>query len=873
MNPIAPETLVPCLGWTLLHFLWQGLAIALWLAICLRLLRPGSANQRYLVACAALLAMLIVPAITFNHVAQHYQRLTPAFSAAIATPAPTTHISETTAPDPKVIVSFKAVPPPLSPTERLEQILPWLVIAWAAGVLALSGKLLVGWLAVHRLRQTATTALDEVWQQRLHLLAERLRVSRPVRLLQSALVEVPTVIGWLRPVILLPASCLVGLSPTQLESILAHELAHIRRHDYLVNLLQSAVETLLFYHPAVWWVSRRIRHERENCCDDLAVRVCGDRAVYARALATLEELRATPPQLALAANGAPLLDRIRRLAGRPDKEVGRSGWLVAVLLTLTATSALLIALHSNSALADKTSQPAQTHLTHTNSARQNILAQLDQIRIDATQFNGLPLSEVIKDLNELAKSNDPNQIDIKFFFGRKTASAANGVDTGTEAPATRFPYPAVDPATGLPISSGSNADNGADEPAPRFPYPTVDPATGLPIASTDADTIIVKLPPALTNATLANVLEAITQGASPPVKFSILDTNVVFSLKYPAARPESKAHIVVKPVAVNDASPPELGFDWHTSTNRVATNTNTAPLLNKYTAATKRMKAGPLQINIKTKFVEIDETTNKFEPLAFLYENAAQKPTNHAAAGISPPAFGGTNGTNLVLNLPVTNSIMAQFTGILTEPQYKKLFHLLEYYDGVDILAAPEMITEVGRQAQMQIVDIQTIVTGVNSVTNANGTITNNFITQALPFGPVLDVIPHLSADGHLIEMTIIATVTEFLGYDAPNKTNTSAGVQGPLPRIRLRQLTTSADVRNAQTIVLGGLAPISPLPVTTKVPLLGDIPILGHLFRSTTKPKTTIKNLLVFVTPTLINPDGTLYSAERQSTEVSATK
>ena len=112
-----------------------------------------------------------------------------------------------------------------------------------------------------------------------------------VRLLESTLVDVPTVIGWIKPVILLPASALSGLKPHQLEAILAHELAHIRRHDYLVNLLQTLVETLLFYHPAVWWLSRRIRAERENCCDDLAVSLCGDPYTYAQALADLEELR------------------------------------------------------------------------------------------------------------------------------------------------------------------------------------------------------------------------------------------------------------------------------------------------------------------------------------------------------------------------------------------------------------------------------------------------------------------------------------------------------------------------------------------------------------------------------------------------------
>ena len=141
----------------------------------------------------------------------------------------------------------------------------------------------------------------------------------------------PTVIGWLKPVVLLPASALAALSPQQLEAILAHELAHIRRHDYLVNLLQTLVETLLFYHPAVWWLSRRIRIERENCCDDLAVSLCGDPVAYANALADLESLRSeTAPthHIAMAATGGALLQRVRRLLGAPSSHSGRGpAWL------------------------------------------------------------------------------------------------------------------------------------------------------------------------------------------------------------------------------------------------------------------------------------------------------------------------------------------------------------------------------------------------------------------------------------------------------------------------------------------------------------------------------------------------------------------
>ena len=145
-------------------------------------------------------------------------------------------------------------------------------------------------------------------------------------MLESAAVTVPTLVGWVRPVVLLPAAALSGLTPEQLEAILAHELAHVRRHDYLVNLLQSLVETLLFYHPAVWWVSAEVRAEREHCCDDLAVAVCGDRLVYVSALAELTSMERRA--FALAATDGSLLDRVRRILGRPVERAPRAAAVV-----------------------------------------------------------------------------------------------------------------------------------------------------------------------------------------------------------------------------------------------------------------------------------------------------------------------------------------------------------------------------------------------------------------------------------------------------------------------------------------------------------------------------------------------------------------
>src|SRR5881392_4109170 len=240
-----------------------------------------------------------------------------------------------------------AVPSPRPqprPRARPELLLPWIVVLWLTGVVALSLRLASGWLAARRLRALGIRPAPEPCVAALHRLAARLRVSRPVRVLESAVLQVPAVLGWVRPVILVPASALTGLTPLQLDALLAHELAHVRRYDYLVNLIQSVIETLLFYHPAVWWISARVRDEREHCCDDLAVAVCGDAHFYASALLGMERLRVTTPPLALSAAGGSLMGRVRRLVAPPPLEIfprWTAGVLAASLVLAASGSRLL----------------------------------------------------------------------------------------------------------------------------------------------------------------------------------------------------------------------------------------------------------------------------------------------------------------------------------------------------------------------------------------------------------------------------------------------------------------------------------------------------------------------------------------------------
>ena len=359
------------MGWALLHFVWQGALVGGLTAIALAALRKSAADIRYVVSTIGLSLMLTLPAVTAMQLWRSAApaHVSPASDFAAAAPAVTVTPATTGGPATMGRIDARAAEPVTSPSAvpglrsiNLEPWLPMLVLGWLCGVIVLTLRLMSGWLWVQRMKSHGATPAGDGWVQIALRLSRRLHIARPVRLLESTIVDVPTVIGWIKPVILVPASALSGLSPQQLEAILAHELAHIRRHDYLVNLLQTLVETLLFYHPAVWWLSRRIRAERENCCDDLAVSLCGDPYTYAKALADLEELRGGSRQLVMAANGGSLVQRIRRLLGAPTHAGRAPGWLagsasVLVMLGIAAGAVGTDAFQSPSAVAAQEATP------------------------------------------------------------------------------------------------------------------------------------------------------------------------------------------------------------------------------------------------------------------------------------------------------------------------------------------------------------------------------------------------------------------------------------------------------------------------------------------------------------------------------------
>jgi len=309
------------LAWTLAHSIWQGALIAL-LAIVLKSAVRSSAEWRYRISVGAMALMLLVPLVTF--ILYPTQTL-PAYGGEDSLM--------------RTVVTLYWTPngPPAKETIPWTT---WIVFAWFTGVFCLSLRLVVGWKIAQSLVRTATNSVPKNTRSVFDRLIARIPMRRVVRLLTSDRVPTAVVIGWLRPVILLPLAAATGLTFEQLEAILAHELAHIRRHDFAVNVLQCCTECLLFYHPAVWWMSSEIRREREHCCDDLAISICGDRVIYASALVELESARGKP-MLAMAASGSDLARRIRRIFGQDAASAGwkDAAWTAVLVLALLAGSA------------------------------------------------------------------------------------------------------------------------------------------------------------------------------------------------------------------------------------------------------------------------------------------------------------------------------------------------------------------------------------------------------------------------------------------------------------------------------------------------------------------------------------------------------
>jgi len=342
MNPT-----MGAMGWTLIHFCWQAAAIAVAYRGLSRLMAGRSSNARYLLALGSLMLMLTASVITFAFEMNSNASLSGALGTGkLMAPYTFSPVVTPSSEPGKLVASMQPVAAgsasSLAPVLQLP-VLRVIDGLWLLGVVVLSLRSVGGWWLIQRLRATATVEAPAAVRASFRDIAAALKIHRPVLLRVSSAVTGPVTVGTLRALVLLPVSAAMSLSPDELEVVLAHELAHVRRADFFWNLVQTVVETLFFFHPAVWWIGGRIRHERELCCDDLALTVCPNPVVYANALFELEQQRSRIGQLSMALDGhqpaRTLRMRIARILGEPVANTAARG-----PFSLAAAAAVLVVL-------------------------------------------------------------------------------------------------------------------------------------------------------------------------------------------------------------------------------------------------------------------------------------------------------------------------------------------------------------------------------------------------------------------------------------------------------------------------------------------------------------------------------------------------
>lgn len=347
------------ISWTLIHFCWQaGLIAGLYGAANKLMTRRASrvtSQTRYLVALGALLCMLAAAAVTFT-----WQMLPTEPAGGVGTAGSSFAARTGDFPriaEPGVAPSVSHVADAIASVEPAPRYMLWIDALWVLGVCGLSVRNFGGWWMIHRLRTRAAGLVPAEVEAAFARIASALKLQQKVLLRISDLVAGPVTVGAMRAVVLLPLSAVTSLGPDELEVVLAHELAHVKRADFLWNLVQTVMETLFFFHPAVWWVSGRVRHERELCCDDLALSVCPNPVVYASALYRLEEQRSRQMHLAMALDGhqtrQTLRMRIARILGdasavsrRSERPFSITAVAAGVVVLLLSAPQVITSLHA-----------------------------------------------------------------------------------------------------------------------------------------------------------------------------------------------------------------------------------------------------------------------------------------------------------------------------------------------------------------------------------------------------------------------------------------------------------------------------------------------------------------------------------------------
>jgi bla regulator protein BlaR1 len=420
---ILSDDIIEALGLTIVHSLWQGALIAILLGILMLATNKFTSGTRYILAVTASLFMLICPVYTFIKNYNPETKYQNATAIAKNSDSGTLYESQITQEEENTIIADKNVFS-LNPRQFKSYFyrhFPLIVTIWLLGILAFTLKFIGGLAYTQRLKYYRISRVSAEWQKKFKKLCIRLNIKNTVKIYESALAKVPMVIGLIKPIILLPVSAFTGLSPKQLESIIVHELAHIIRRDYLVNLIQSVVEILFFYHPAVWWINGVIRAERENCCDDIAIEQTGDSVNYAKALANIQEQLLLKENLAMAiaGNKNQLLKRIKRLLNQPKMKTNFiEGFTASCIIFL---GIFAIVLNSN-AISEKALEKKLTKSEKEVSLTQEeikdygkiISAELPALK-DTTVKTGDEPEDVIMDLEKESQAAEKEKAEEKKY--------------------------------------------------------------------------------------------------------------------------------------------------------------------------------------------------------------------------------------------------------------------------------------------------------------------------------------------------------------------------------------------------------------------------------------------------------------------------
>ncbi len=442
------------LAWILLHTIWQGAVIAAVLWLGLKCIGQTRSNARYVLGCLALCMMVAAPIVTGIAI-RHQIRVSPASFNGVS-PSETEYPTTSETQGVGIPHSFAT---PLSTTsgdsERansvdqfarsaswfgwtdftrvirliVERYSVYLVVVWLLGVAISTGRLVLSYRAVGKLRESAVPITDGTVSQKFTHLIQRLSLDPRIRLFASGRVIVPTVLGWLRPIVLFPLSYTSGFSPEQIEALLAHELAHIKRHDYLVNLLQSFVETVLFFHPSVWWINTVIRDEREHCCDEIALGLISNRRLYAESLIQLAQFAAGSMPLAMSAGGGSLICRIERILKVPSKSASNSGTVIALTTAFLLALVIVPAYLTKAAADQKDANPAEAN----DKKQDQTNAQPNTGQADAK-----PQAQVANDASKPAQPKKPfdhsgGQGGSEIFYWARMKAVAKELDLNEEA--------------------------------------------------------------------------------------------------------------------------------------------------------------------------------------------------------------------------------------------------------------------------------------------------------------------------------------------------------------------------------------------------------------------------------------------------------